>query len=273
MASAAKEEVPEEERERKIARVRGILRELGGVLVAFSGGVDSSVLLALAAEELGDRAVAVTAVSPLYARSEIEAARETARRLGVRQILVKVEPLEEIEGFADNPPERCYICKRFLFGRFKEIADREGLVLCHGEQADDVGEDRPGQRAARELGVRAPLAEAGMTKADVREVARRMGLPAAKLPSLACYATRFPFGTKLTAEAIERVAAAEEFLFSLGFSNVRVRVEGNVARIEVPPEEIERLVQPQVRQRIVERLGELGFGRVAADLAGYRAAS
>ncbi len=254
----------------KEKRLREILRQLPGALVAFSGGVDSSVLLAIAAQELGDRVLAVTAVSPLYPRREIELARQTARQLGVRHVEVQIDHLAEIPGFSENPPERCYICKRHIFSRLRQMAEAEGMILCHGAQADDMAEDRPGQRAAEEIGARAPLAEAGLTKADVRQIARRLGLPSADLPAMACLATRFPFNTHLNWQEIEKIGRAEEFLADLRFSNYRARWHGDLVRIEVPEDEIARFTDAGLRRKVVEFMRSLGFKRVTLDLQGYR---
>jgi uncharacterized protein len=254
----------------KVKQLRSILRDTGGVLVAFSGGVDSSVLVAVAVEELGDRVLAVTAVSPVYPRRELALARETAARLGVRHVELSVDHLAEIAGFADNPPERCYICKLAMFTRLRKMADEEGLVLCHGGHADDLLEDRPGHKATLEVGARAPLAEAEMTKPEIRELARELGLPGADLPAMACLATRFPFGARITDEGLRQVAAAEEFLADVGFANYRARHHGDVLRIEVPATEFLKLTDESLRARVVEFMRGLGFKHVTVDLAGYR---
>jgi uncharacterized protein len=261
--------LPESEVLAEEQRAREILRALGGVLVALSGGVDSSVLVALASQELGQKAVAVTVVSAVYARRETEAAQAVARQLGVRHILLPIDHLSQIPRFSANPPDRCYICKRFLFQRLQEMAREQGLTVVHGEQADDYAENRPGQRAAAELGVRAPLAEAGMTKAHVRSLARRMGLPMADAPPMACLATRFAHGTLLTAENLARVEKAEEILGELGLSIYRARYHGDLVRVEVAPSEISKLVTDDVRSRLVAEMRLLGFRHVTVDLSGY----
>lgn len=251
------------------AHARRILRDLGGVLIALSGGVDSSVLAALAAQELGDRAVAATAVSEVYPRRETQAATDLARRLGLRHLFVNLRHLADVPGFAHNPLDRCYRCKKVVFGRLREIALREGLALVHGEQVDDLTDDRPGRRAAQELGVRAPLAEAGLTKQQVRALAARLDLPVADAPSMACLATRFPHGTRLTPEDLARAEAAEEVLSHLGLSNYRARCHGDLVRLQVPPDEIATLVQDDVRTALIEQLRGLGFRYLTLDLEGY----
>jgi uncharacterized protein len=239
------------------------------VLVALSGGVDSSVLTALAAQELGPRAVALTVLSPVYPQEELEAAAKVAQTVGLRHLQITVDHLAEIPGFADNPLERCYLCKRFLFGRMRELAAQEGLTVVHGEQADDLQEPRLGRKAAAEMGVRAPLAEAGLRKAEIRLLAQRLGLPVAAAPPRACLATRFPVGFPLTHENLARVAAAEEALARLGFTNYRARCHGELVRLEVPPAEVARLTTEPVRSQLIAELRRLGFRYITADLVGY----
>jgi uncharacterized protein len=255
--------------------LKRIIATLGRVAVAYSGGTDSSYLLAVCVDTLGsDRVLALTADSPLTPRAELAAARDLARQLGAWHLVLPGNDLAN-EALVANPPDRCYHCKLSRFGTLLEIAHGEGFDhLLHGENADDAADYRPGSRAAEELGVRAPLREAGLTKADIRILSKARGLPTWDRPANACLASRFPYGTRLTASGLARVEAAEEALHQLwGLPQLRVRDHFPVARIEVPSREITRLAHPDVRAGAVEALLGLGYRYVALDLQGYRMGS
>jgi uncharacterized protein len=235
--------------------------------------VDSTLLARVAAEELGDRAVAVTAMSPIYPKHEFDESRELARQIGIRQIVIETSELENPD-FTSNPSERCYHCKSGLFGKLLQIAESEALArVADGSNADDTGDYRPGARAAQELGVVSPLQEAGFTKDDIREVSRELGLPTHDKPSLACLASRFPYGTEINVEALRQVAAAEEAIRSLGFRQVRVRHHGALARVEVEPGDVARIMQQEISDSVSEALHRLGYVYISVDIDGYRTGS
>lgn len=246
----------------------------GRVLIAYSGGVDSTLLLKAAIDALGAGAVrAVIATSDTYPEREVRTARALAGRLGVAPLVIKTRELEN-PAFAANPPERCYHCKRELFGALAGIARDEGFAaVLDGANADDRSDFRPGARAGRELGVASPLQETGLTKADIRALSKALGLPTWNKPSLACLASRFPYHTPIDAENLRRVGAAEDVLRRLGFGQLRVRHHGAIARIEVEPSGFPRLMKPEVLRRATRALHKLGYAYVTLDLDGYRTGS
>jgi uncharacterized protein len=258
--------------EDRLARARAIVRSLGSVLVAYSGGVDSTLLLRLALDELEPgRAVAVLASSPAYPDEEQEAARALARELGAALVEVETREVEQ-EAYRRNLPDRCFHCKEELFETLEPVRERLGLAhLAYGATADDAGDHRPGHGSAVRRGVRFPLLEAGMGKADIRAAARRLGLANWDKPSFACLSSRIPHGTAVTPEALRRIGAAEAALKRLGFRQVRVRHHGDVARIEVEAPDMERLLA--LRAEAVAGVREAGYAFVALDLEGYATGS
>ena len=259
--------------EQKWDRLRTLLRGMKHAVLAYSGGVDSSLLLRATAEIMGPRLIAVTAVSETYPPGELEAAKELARTLGVTHRVIHTEELAS-EEFTLNSPERCYFCKKELYGKLKKIAEAEGIsCILDGSNTDDLDDFRPGRKAAEEFSVRSPLVESGLSKSDVRELARFLHLPVWDKPSLACLSSRIPYGTKITPDIIKTVQTAEDHLRELGFRQVRVRHHGTIARIEIEREDFQRLLSYDAVLKITAALKGLGYTYVCLDLEGYRTGS
>lgn len=257
--------------EDKFRRLKSNLQTMGSVLVAFSGGVDSTFLLRVAHDLLGDRVLAVTALSPSYSTSEGLEAQRLAAEMGVRHQLIQSDEFQD-EDFVRNDPKRCYYCKRGLFAKLIRLADDQGLnQVVDGSNQDDQGDYRPGARAVTELGVRSPLQEVGLTKEEIRRLSRRLGLETWGKPAMACLASRIPYGTPLREEVLKMVEGAEEALRELGCVGARVRHHENMARIEVAKEDMERVLSH--REEIVAALKKLGYVYVTLDLEGYRMGS
>ena len=249
------------------------LKALGSVAVAFSSGVDSTFLLKAAQEALGDKVIAVTASSCSFPKRELEEAKAFCEKNRIRQIIVESEELD-IDGFRQNPKNRCYLCKHELFEKIWEIAKENGMnAVAEGSNMDDNGDYRPGLIAVRELGVSSPLRQAELSKAEIRELSREMGLPTWDKQSFACLSSRFVYGETINEKKLGMVDKAEQLLLDMGFHQVRVRIHGNIARIEVLPEEIAKIVEEENRMKIASKLKEYGFDYVTLDLLGYRTGS
>jgi uncharacterized protein len=249
-----------------------LLRGYGKAAVAFSGGVDSSYLCSAAVGELGDNAIAITIVSPMLPKSELDDARKVAELVGIRHLLVESPDIEE--EVAVNPKDRCYFCKKREFGSISAAAHKLGIgVVLDGTNTDDEGDYRPGMRAIAELGVASPLREAGLSKEDIRELSRRRGLPTAEKPAFACLASRIPYGERIDSEKLGRVEKAEDYLRGLGLRQFRVRSHGDLARIEVSPEERSKLFSEEKLDAIADAFSSFGFMYSSLDLAGYKRGS
>lgn len=260
--------------DRKIKNLKSILKKLGSVVVAYSGGVDSTFLLKMAFDTLGrEKVLAVTAKSEVFPGSELKEARRLAKRLGVRHAVIETHELKN-KNFTKNPINRCYYCKKELFSKLKRMAkERKLQYVLDGTNLDDLRDLRFGRKAALELGIKSPLMEARLTKQDIRDASRRMRLPTWSKGAFACLASRFPYDKKINKSELKRIEELEDFLKSLGLKQVRIRMHGEVARIEVEASEITRLIDERVRKRIVNQFKKHGFTYITLDLAGYRSGS
>jgi uncharacterized protein len=257
----------------KRERLISILEGYGSLLIAYSGGVDSTFLLAVAHEVLKKNLTAITAESPLHPASEIKAAKAFAQELGVKHMLIQSREMSQAE-FKANTKKRCYLCKKYLFKDLLKIArDKNIEYVAHGANLDDLEDFRPGFDAAREMKITAPMVDAGLTKNDIRTLSKQMNLKTWNKPPMSCLATRIPYGTQITTEKLEMIEQAEQVILGLGFNACRVRLHAKVARIEVDPGDIERILEQGIRSIIVGKLREIGFSHVAVDLEGYRQGS
>ena len=248
-----------------------MLRNIGSCVIAYSGGVDSTFLCKVAYDVLGKNALAVTATSSTYTQRELSEAKRLAKTIGIPHIVIRSDELS-IKKFSDNPPDRCYYCKKTLFKKLRQLAaDHHFKKVLDGSNADDVNDYRPGGKARKELGVTSPLQDAGLTKTDIRILSRALHLPTAEKPAAACLASRFPYGTKITKERLKQVESAEQFLHLLGIRHCRVRYHTEVARIEIQRDDF--LVILGSAQRVIKQFKKLGFTFVALDLEGYRTGS
>lgn len=273
MTNETMRETLTEAQKEKLDRLRENIRSLGSLAVGFSGGVDSSLLVFVAHEVLGDQAIAVTGVDASVPEREVEEAKQFCARHGIRHFLCPVDPLKE-EGYRHNGPDRCYFCKHGIFTEVKRIAAANGIAyMAEGSNTDDLGDYRPGLRAVAELAVKSPLREAGLSKADIRLISKYLGLPSWSKPAYACLASRFVYGEEITEEKLRMIDRAEQFLIEHGFFEERVRIHGNIARIEVPPKDISRLASEEIREVVYRELKDLGFLFVTLDLRGYRTGS
>ena len=262
-----------DELHQKRAALAADLRQLGRAAVAFSAGVDSTFLLAVARETLGDNVIAVTGRSVSFPEREQTEAADFCKSLGVEQVIDTVDQMS-IPGFRGNPPDRCYLCKKTLFSAFLEAAGKRGFeYLAEGSNVDDLRDYRPGMRAIRELGIRSPLKDAGLTKDEIRILSREMGLPTWDKPAFACLATRIPYGDEITPEKLRMIEKGEGLLFDLGFRQVRVRIHGTIARIEVDRNRFDKFLENGTAETVDRFFRELGFQYVTLDLGGYQMGS
>ena len=257
----------------KLDKLREYLKDLGSVAVAYSSGVDSTFLLKVAHDVLGENCIAMTAVSPSFPAREKAESEEFCRREGIRQIFFEPREMED-ENYASNPANRCYYCKHRIFSKLQEHAKWEGILqVVEGSNIDDLGDYRPGFDAIAELGILSPLREVGLTKEEIRAYSKELGLATAEKPSFACLASRIPYGERITPEKLHQVEQAEEVLADMGIPQYRVRVHQNLARIEVPQEYLMQVMEPECRQEIIRRFKEIGFFYVTLDLMGFRSGS